>query len=219
MHEFKNKKYADLLFDSLRAFDVASAMDGDASGSIYRASIISSLVSLECVANICIDELGLPSEIYSQIEKFPIQAKFEYFSHERFGRLLDKSRAEYGLLKALISLRNDYVHPKVEDGALIKEAFEVNYGIKKSMSFDNDIRKWGRNEASMVIDACIKFLNYFFVDVCILSKGVVTHILACREVLNVKEVEVFIQVGEEFNLLNHLSTKIDFLDLRHAQPT
>ena len=77
MNEFKNKKYVDLLFDTLVAFDVASSMPTETSGAIYRAAIVSSVVSLECAANICIDNLELPEEIYSQIEKFSIPAKFD----------------------------------------------------------------------------------------------------------------------------------------------
>jgi hypothetical protein len=219
MKEFKNKKYLDLFFDSLVAFDVATSMSGEKSNSLYRSSIISSVVSLECAANICIDDLELPEDIYSQIEKFTIPAKFDYFAYAKASRLIDKSRAEYSFLKTIISIRNDYVHQKVESGSLDRESFDIFYGIKKPSLFDNDIRKWGKREAEIIIDSGIKFLNYFFVEVCGMSRGMVTNILGCREVLNSKTVDVFIHLGGDIYLLNHLKTKIDFLDLRDVVKT
>jgi hypothetical protein len=214
MKEFKNKKYLDLFLDSLIAFDAATSMSGNRAGSLYRSAIVSSVVSLECAANICIDDLELPEDIYVQIEKFAIPAKFDYFAHVRSGRLIDKSKAEYSFLKTIISIRNDYVHPKVETGSLDRQAFDVFYGIKKPSLFDNDIRKWGKREAEIIIDSGIKFLNYFFLEVCGMSRGMVTNMLSCREVLNSKNIDVFIHLGGDMHLLNHLKTSIDFLDLR-----
>jgi hypothetical protein len=212
MYEFKNKKYVDLLFDALIAFDVASSMPIERSGPIYRAAIISSVVSLECAANICIDDLGLPEEIYSQVEKFSMAAKFDYFAYEKVGRLVDKSRNEYCCLQNIIAIRNNYVHPKVENGSWVKETLDASYGVMKKSLFDNDIRKWGAKEAEIVIDFCIKFLNYFFIELCKLKKGAVTYMLGCREVF-LREIEVSIHVSSEASLLNHLKTKIEYLDL------
>ena len=218
MNEFKNKKYVDLLFDTLVAFDVASSMPTETSGAIYRAAIVSSVVSLECAANICIDNLELPEEIYSQIEKFSIPAKFDDFVYEKFGCLIDKSRFESYCLHAVISIRNDYVHPKVESGAWVKETFDVSYGTKKKSLFDNDIRKWGANEAEIVIDHCIKFLNYFFIDLCKFRKGQVAYMLGCRENF-IREVEISIRIDSEARLLNHLKTKIEFIDFSLPENT
>jgi len=214
MNEFKNKKYMTLLFDSLMTFSIANQADSRHAGPLYRSSIVSSVVSLECAANICISSLGLPPEIYLQVEKFSIQGKFDFYAYTRKGVYIDKTRNEYALLRSIVSIRNDYVHPKIESTKPEDYLTDVSYGKKKAFDFDNDIRVWGQKEAILIIEAGIVFMNYFFCELCGFSSGMVTTLLASNEELKNKLIESYMVIGDDYDLLSTVETKLVYLDLR-----
>ena len=216
MNDYKNKKYVTLLFDALQLHSIAKKFSEEQAKVLYRSAIVASVVSLECVANICIDSLGLPEEIYNQIEKFSTLSKFEYYAYVRRGVSIDKSRNEYSLLKALVSIRNDYVHPKVEGGKVTDDGQFICYGNKKAFNFSNDVRLWGKRESELVINSKILFLNYYFCELCGYDAGLTTALIGCQEEFPNKLIKMYIGVGDQFELLGHLGVKIMYLDLRQS---
>lgn len=62
-----NKKFLTLFWDSIEQIDTSFKVEQFTKGSLVRGSIVSSFLSVECAANICIAKLELPDDISNEI--------------------------------------------------------------------------------------------------------------------------------------------------------
>ena len=195
-------------------------MQGDKRHKLFRSSIISNILAIESAANICIESMQLPKSLYEDIKKLSIIGKFNFFAYSKFNKTLDKSLNEYSILKSLIKVRNDFVHPKVENGIYSNENFFFDFGTKKQFNLSNDIRIWKKEDAVSLLKAHIVFMNYFFKDFCNFSKGESTNLLiTMEEGISRKELDSFISMPkDDYTIIyKYLNNSIKYLDLRIHQ--
>jgi hypothetical protein len=149
--------------------------------TLFRASILNTLLIPEAVANICIDHLELDGSVYSEVDRLPALAKFDYYLRTKFrNKSLDRGVVEIEGLKELKRLRDDYVHPKHnkvywdidKNGSGTGECDRSKLlGINKAPSF------WEREDSLMAMVTVHKFLQYFFKDKCKYSQKKVASLL------------------------------------------
>ena len=212
-----NKKYFTLLTDSIEHIDVAENLDEYASFKLYRASIISNVLAVESCANICIQHMSLPKNLYDSVEKLSVIGKFDYFSHHTFNQTIDRSLNEYSILKSLVTIRNEYVHPKVEEGEFERENGMFQFGHKKSFNLSNDIRVWSKDDALLLLNAHVAFMNYYFNTICGYSKGQSNTLLTSLEdSLSQKLLETYFMASDDILAMlgKYLTTPIEYLDIR-----
>lgn len=212
-----NKKYLSLFIDSIEFIFDAEGLDGQKSSRFYRASIISNALAVECAANICAQSMELPKELQDHVEKFSVIGKFDYFSHAKSGKVIDRSINEYSNLKQIVAIRNDYVHPKVEMIKYDVEHGRFKFGHKKAFNLSNDIRKWSKEDATSLLNAHVKFMNYYLVQLCGFSRGQSNTLLTAFEAKIFQSLhETWIQIGTELmgKIVACIPESLPHLDLR-----
>lgn len=212
-----NKKYLTLFIDAIEFIDEAEVAGDSASQKFYRASIISNILSVECSANICIQSMNLPQVLYENVERISIIGKFDYFSHNTFNKIIDRSLNEYSNLKSLVTIRNDYVHPKVEKGVYEYEHGRFQFGNKKSFSLSNDIRVWKKDDAVALLNAHVEFMNYFFNNLCGYSNGQSNYLLTSfEEEISQELIETCISMSDDLieKIDRYLNIEMTHLNLR-----
>jgi hypothetical protein len=149
--------------------------------TLFRASILNTLLIPEVVANICIEHLSLEKSVYAEIDRLSFLAKYDYYLRTKFrNRSLDRGIVEIEKLKELKKLRDSYVHPKRteiywdvdKNGSGTGSCNKTNLlKINKSTSF------WEQEDSLQSMIAVHSFLNYFFVKKCRYSKNKVGSLL------------------------------------------
>ena len=212
-----NKKYLTLITDSIELIEQAESLGDEISSVFYRASIVSNILAVECCANICIQQMDLPDYLYENVEKMSVVGKFEYYAYHSFNRIIDKTLNEYANLKSLINVRNNYVHPKVEEGEYKIEIGEFQFGRGKSFNMSNDIRIWAKEDAVALLNAHVNFMNYYFNKVCAYKTGQSNTLLTTLEKkLSQELVETFIGVNSDTHkkINKYLTETISYMDIR-----
>lgn len=153
----------------------------DMIGSFARASILNSILLLECGANCVIDALCLPRQYYKDIDKLPIFSKFEFFlDRMNKNQKFDRGCKEVQCIAELKDIRDSYVHPKVKQKAyeiISEDVWEANYGYTEMLKFPRDTGEWDRRHAILALKSVNDFYNMFFLDWCRLEANVVCNIL------------------------------------------
>ena len=94
---------------------------------------------------------------------------------------------------------------------------DTNNGNKKNFNLSSDIRIWEKNDAVLLLNAHVVFMNYFFTKLCCFSKGQSTNLLTTmEEKVSQAEFETYIKLPKDIrtNFNKYLNTEIDYLDLR-----
>ena len=196
-----NKKLLTLFWDSIELIEAATKATQFSNGSLIRGSIIASALSVECAANICIDSLKLSKEIYNEIEKINIIGKFNYYVYAINKKTIDKSRNEYYMLKSIIKIRNNYVHPKVDYGEFNNNEIFAQFGLMQN-DLPVDIRIWNVDTAIMILNYSVKFFNYYFRELCNYTKGKANTLLTSfEETISSQLIETYISISPELHEL------------------
>ncbi|QQS34873.1 MAG: hypothetical protein IPM56_11440 [Ignavibacteriales bacterium] len=209
-----NKKYLTLFWDSIKLIETASEATQFVKGSLIRASIVSTILSIECAANICISSLNLPLEVYNEVERMDVIGKYNFYLYSIKKNLIDKSRNEYSILKNLIRIRNNYAHPKVERGIFENGALLAQFGNDKN-EIPFDIRIWNEELAVKILNNSVVFLNYYFKDLCNYSRGQSQTLLASFEQSrNVNDLTTLLVESDLYKLYEkYLNIKPDYLSI------
>lgn len=149
--------------------------------TLFRASILNTLLIPEAVANICIEHLNLDRSVYAEIDRLPVIAKFDYYLRTNFrNNSLDRGIVEVEALKELKRVRDDYVHPKQskiywdvdEEGSGTGDCEKTKLlKMNKASSF------WEQDDSMKVMVAVHRFLHYFFSTKCKYTKKKVASLL------------------------------------------
>lgn len=143
-------------------------------GSIQRLSrsaIINAALSLESAANICLSSLPMSARFADEVErKFGTIEKFELFLtlHKGAG-VFDRGCAGVQKIQDLISLRNEFVHPKSirlpvqfsSDDSGTKNA-TVDAGMYEHIRLIKSYRHWNGDSAITAVRAVCEFCDQFF---------------------------------------------------------
>jgi hypothetical protein len=131
--KFIHTGFIDLLCDSIFNYRKASESSDSYEINRYaRASISASFLSIECCANVLLQELGIPKSTLNDYDRLPPISKIEtYFNMAGSGNNLDRGDYRVQKIRELIKVRNDFVHPKIQ---------KINAGI--SFPEDKEVPGW-----------------------------------------------------------------------------
>ncbi|GFO64283.1 hypothetical protein M1B72_12660 [Geomonas paludis] len=197
---YYRRNFYDLFWDAVRLGRMAQEVqeDDDTEFSCARASIMSSVFSLECASNCCVEIMPSGSGFKKDVDKLPFLSKFEVFLGVMFpGKTLDRGRHEVQLVQELKTIRDSFTHPKVKRTKLIRvdsncefkegagyisnifgtgPTRSYDFGCTQFLNLPNTIT-WQAEDAISVLHAATKFLNYFFVGLCSYDSDTINDIL------------------------------------------
>ena len=205
------KQFEDLLYDSVMLSYMAHDIDIDKDEHGYlfpliRASIIQSIILLECGANYCIGSLALAGRFFDDIDKLPYISKYEFFlSVVKPDKKFDRGCIEIQQVKELKSIRDSYVHPKIKKEKYFEigeSAWDTDFGKTKMLQIPRAPKDWRPEHTIVVHKAVNEFFNKFFLDLCEFDKDTI-----CAILLSENEVVIPRSIGKTGNCT------IDAIDL------
>lgn len=129
-----------------------------------RTSILSSCLAIEALSNCCLETLDFEGKLQHEFDRLPPLAKFDLFLVTRNQQPLNRGDFNVQIAKKLISLRNDFVHPRYQKRAFRPKDAEIP-GLDIKM--DETLGKRKGTDDLLKADAksvCTKlngFLQYF----------------------------------------------------------
>lgn len=149
-----------------------------------RSSIISSLLLIECAANICIASLNLEKNILNEIDRLPILGKFDFYLRVNFRkRHLNRGNHHIEIIKELKKIRDMLVHPKshkleveIQPDGTGKAEAEVTRNLE--VAYDPSF--WDDSQALIILKAVHEFLEFFFKQQCKFSSTKTSNLLFSR---------------------------------------
>lgn len=187
------KTFNDLLYDSVYLLYFASDIDiekydDDVASPLIRASIMNSILLLECGANCLIDSLSLPSKFYDDIEKLPFLSKYEFFLQSKFqNKRFDRGVTQIQKIKELKTLRDFYVHPKVKKSKyerIGEHSWDASYGHTNTMQLPRDPSRWKIKHAIDALKGVNEFFNLYLLEWCEFNSDLVVDILFSEHPVN-----------------------------------
>ena len=149
-----------------------------------RASVLMSVLSLECAANCCIEALGLPGSFKRDVDQLPFLSKFELFLKLRSPTTcFDRGRFEVQAVAELKTIRDALVHPKIRRAPWVEiepNLAEADHGEYKLLRIPRSASQWFSREATVALRAVSDFLDLVFLDLCALDRNVACDILMSR---------------------------------------
>lgn len=234
---YHQRNFLQLFWDAARLARMAQETtdDDETEFSCARASIMSSVFSLECAANCCVEILPNGSGFQKDIAKLPFLSKFEVFLSVNFqGKILDRGRVEVQAVKELKSIRDSFTHPKVRKTKLLTvdrdtieykagsgfiasifgdgSAKTYDFGCTQYLKIPKTIT-WQAKHAISALDATANFLNYFFIELCSFDSDTINDILTSTEevTLTPKYHYGTVQIPELVRAKEQWKLKLDFL--------
>jgi len=184
------RSFEDLLYDAVMLSYMTHDIDfnSDEHGyqfALIRASIIDSILLLECAANCCISSLGLSGQFLNDIDKLPFPSKFEYFLKQFQPKVkFDRGCKEIQCIVELKTIRDSYVHPKVKKEKMVQiseSAWEANFGKTKMLDIPRATKDWRSSHTVDVLKATNAFLNRYFLEWCKFDTNTICHVLLGSE--------------------------------------
>ena len=180
------KFFENLLYDAVYLAYSAHDIDTEKDDAGYeftliRSSILNTMLLLECAANCCIHSLRLPQSYYNDIDKLPSISKYEFFLKTiKPNCKFDRGSKEVQTIAELKSLRDKYVHPKVNKKDMVKidkSTWDVDFGNSELLGipFSMDVLK--KESAVKSLKAVNDFFNKFFLEWCEFDKDTVCSLL------------------------------------------
>ena len=229
---YYRRNFLDLFGDSIRLARMAQEVhkdeqnDDETEFSCARASIMSTVFSLECAANCCLEIMPIGSGFKKDIDKLPFLSKFEVFLCVMSpGKTLDRGRNEVQLVQELKTVRDSFTHPKVKRTHLRKvhgDPIELQAGVgiitpiigtgTQYLKLPKNIT-WDAEHAISVLHAAAKFMNYFFIELCSYDSDTINHILLSNEEVSFPSEVTYgrLQIPEFMRAMEQWKLNLDFL--------
>ena len=186
-------------------------------GSCARSSLLTSVVALECCANICVANIR-GNDFRGDIDKLPVLSKFDAFARSE-AKELDRGRVEVQQIKELIKCRDAIVHLKpktrqvkstMRDGRYGKQTelhSEIIRSFSNTLKISDNIADWRHPQAAAALRATTQFLKYYFVDLLGHSGSQTYQLLAGgrpnineENLRHERELEAIVKAGQTENL-------------------
>lgn len=177
------RSYWMLVEDSFLLLSAAEAQPhNELASSLARAAIFNALVLPEVAANCCIEDLGLESSVYKEVDRLSIVAKFDFYLRTKFrAKSLCRGCLQVQSLNELKILRDGYVHSKRRRVAWIGPEDGVQAAerpVTQILGIAKNPRDWWQQDAVLAVAATHAFLKYFFVDCCRYNRNTVASLLS-----------------------------------------
>lgn len=204
---------ADALFQQRQA---AAAVDRFSVNRFSRTAVISSALSVECLANCLLFNLKLPSEEFRAADRLsPLDKISRFFKDQNlvgFNKGVRTSQRCHELLK----IRDSYVHPKNTPNAAVLDSLQ-DVGEKWIIPMSIDLAHWpllgipratfawDAQSSSVALEAAFRFHHYVLSSIQGAERYDIAVLLASR-----------MKVGENFGLIMPLDDDL-ILELRASK--
>lgn len=169
---FEDRAFITLLADAIEHTYLATAIPNPGSVQRFaRSAIVSSALTVESAANVCISSLNFSKDFAGSMEqKFSSLDKLEFFVMLNKGSsVFDRGCLEVQRIQDLINLRNNFVHPKsIRLSAQISgtnsgaRTASMSAGMYDHLKIAKSFRPWDGNTAVIVIKAVFEFFDKLF---------------------------------------------------------
>ena len=172
-----NSGFYELLCDASFTFYCCSKAESRFEQNRFaRASILSTVLSIESLSNVLLSILELSKATRNDFDKLPVLAKFDSYLLTRHHKTMDRGRVEIGKIQDLVNLRNSFVHPKPGTGKTkahfsglsaeqTRDAPEYDIHLSPQKYGNVNILKesnlWAVQDAKECLIAASNFINYF----------------------------------------------------------
>lgn len=230
-----DKAFLQLFGDSIwHAYQANEHYESPSTGAekSTRASIVTSAIAFECASNCVLSTIDSSSSFLNSIDKLDSLSKFELVAKIN-GKEFKPGNSRVAAMKELITLRNSYVHPKlnkipieVESITEKKEHHIVNLSlggkILTNLDIDKSSKFWFPKDAYKMLKKCTEFYNWYFIDCLGLTEAEVMGVLSPLIFLNddTNEAMVLHQscIEDELLLLKTVGIENKFLILNSCEP-
>ena len=189
---FRHSPFLDLLADAAHGYRRAkNEVDPYEINRASRASIISSCLSIESLANCLLVSINVQSQLAQEIDKMPVLAKFDLLLSLKGLEPLDRGAAAVQRISELVKLRNEYVHPKISTAPADLRPFEeteshflvpfsVTTDTWPSLKIPKYSLVWNSDAAANALKALASFYSCVLVDKLKTSDEELVEILLSR---------------------------------------
>lgn len=141
-----------------------------------RASILMSVLSLECAANRCLDSLPIGNKCRDDLDKLSILGKYDVFlSFRNNKKIMDRGIDVVHKIQELKNIRDSIVHPKRISGEIVQTYVEFHKTDNLKLAKLHLL--WKIEDALSAFRAVMNFYNYYFIELCNMTGSEVGHIL------------------------------------------
>ena len=192
--------FMELITDIIYHVREAMAGDGINQHKHSRAGIISCALAVESSVNCLLNELNLPSRSSSDLERLPSLTKLDICLRLRTNNTKSISRGDsrIAIIAELISIRNDFVHPKRQSvdaewdvDPEAPEGYKINFEhsvkVYDKLALPKTSLHWSKFHAETVAKATFDFFDLIFRELLELDLGEVYHIVGSRMVAELNE--------------------------------
>jgi hypothetical protein len=154
------------------------ALTRSARSSLARASILNSVFTLECAANVLLNGLGLPKEEYVRLERMPVLDKYESMLWMTRPNInFDRGRKEVQAVRELVRIRNAQVHVRTREQEVVAEyvdqftwKFEAPEKSSRSIvGIPDNSDSWDHGHGQRALKALDDFLKLYLLEYAELS--------------------------------------------------
>jgi uncharacterized protein YutE (UPF0331/DUF86 family) len=173
--EITDNNFFSILSDAVLLYDLAiSETDEHTCRVLSTSSILSVNYALEAAANSFLKSVDLNSNINNKVDRFPTLDKFDFILQWHKDISLPRGNNETYIVKKLIEMRNELVHPKIKK---IKCDVISSQGDDKFAHYhrvkDDEIEKckitkiskkpsdYSPKDSLLALQALVNFLNIF----------------------------------------------------------
>ena len=215
------RPFCDILADAIR-FNIfancnVDSLPIDLIGANCKASILHSVLSIESLANCLVSSLALGKKLHEGVEKMRSVDKINLFLRMNHCDELDFGVEPNQSISQLISVRNDYVHPKalgykdsVSEEEMLVERESKEY---KVLGLPKDPFRWHVNHSTEVLRVVDKFFSHVFIEklkwepeqVAFHTQGVIWLGSKYQVTFRKENLDIFLDVKESKNL------KLDYM--------
>lgn len=229
--KFRYVAFYDLLSDAAFQHKLASqSTDSFMMSRHARASIIASVLSVECMANCLLDSVDAPKALREEIDKLSPLPKLETALRLTGINTFDRGRHEVQQAADLIRAKNDYVHPKTAtlDAAIHEpqdagKDWTVPFVMQgeqwRSLGIPKQAMFWSKDASLSVLRAVCDFFKYLLVEVMKLDDDALDMMLPSRlEFGNALMPAVFEEFKREIAALRKDGIDFSFLKVDPLPP-
>ena len=182
---FVERHFYVMLIDAVKyAFLASSEKEPNLERSYCRSGILSSIVMIECLANIMIE--NIPSASFrADLDKLPFLSKFDAYLMFKGKPPLDRGIKECQVISELKSIRDSFVHPKSRSHAIKQDDanadhFNIIQSKKDMTGISNSPASWGANDALKAATGAVNFARHVLVDLMGVSNAEAEELLSSR---------------------------------------
>ena len=192
--------FLELVTDVIYHIRDGSSDNGFSQHKHSRAAVIARAMAVESCANCLLDALKLPSRSASDLERLPTMTKLDVCLRLRTSdcKCIDRGDSRVAKVAELISIRNDFVHPKRQTltaewgvDSSTPEGYKIQFDYSDKLHEQLKIPKtglhWNSSHARAAAEATFSFFDFLFRDLLEADVGTVYDLVGSRMIAELSD--------------------------------